>query len=460
MVKKDSPRIEKLKKKARKISISEGIFASAKISFGERFVSPFAIAINASNPIVASITAITGLLWPLSQVFSSKLMEKYSRKKIILKAVAIESFSWLPFILIAILFSKGIILHALPLLMLFSFAIYIALSGISSPVWFSWMGDIVKEKNRGKWFSKRNLIMGFVSIILAISASFFLDYFKKIGITMIGFAILFGLAFICRLISYRHLKRQYEPKIKLKKGYYFSFWEFVKKSPKNNFGIFSIYRLIFTFTAAITSALLSIYLLRHLEFSYFEYMIIILAGTILSLFTLGLWGKIADKYGNYKTLCVASIILPTIPILWILHNSFWYLILVPSLVSGIGWAGLHLSERNFIYDNVSQEKRGLAISYYNMFWGIGLFLGASLGGILIKYVKIDFMEPIVAIFIFGGIARMLFVFWLLPKMKEIKKKQSFKSAKVLKEIIFKEAKPTITEEVSELMHIKEYLYTK
>jgi hypothetical protein len=42
---------------------------------------------------------------------------------------------------------------------------------------------------------------------------------------MFGFMILFGLALFGRLMSWRCFRKQYEPKIKLKKGYYFSFWD-------------------------------------------------------------------------------------------------------------------------------------------------------------------------------------------------------------------------------------------
>ena len=115
---KDSPKLKKLKHKARRISIKEGMFASAKTSFGDHYVSPFAIAINTSNPMIALLSAISGLLGPLSQIFGSKLIEKYSRKKIILKTVLIESLMWTPLVIIAFLFYKGIISTMLPLLLL------------------------------------------------------------------------------------------------------------------------------------------------------------------------------------------------------------------------------------------------------------------------------------------------------------------------------------------------------
>jgi len=104
--------------------------------------------------------------------------------------------------------------------------------------------------------------------------------------------------------------------------------------------------------------------------------------------------------------------------------KYFYLIFIPSALSGIAWAGIHLSETNFIYDNVSYQKRGLAISYYNMFWGIGLFLGASLGALLIKILDTNFIQPIILIFIIGALARAASVIWGLPKIKEIKKQKN------------------------------------
>lgn len=448
--------IKKLKHQARRLSIKEGIFSSGKSSFGDRFISPFAIAINASNSLVAMLSSIAGLLGPLSQLFSSRLIEKHSRKKIVAKAVFFEALMWLPLIVIAILFYKGILVNILPLLLLLAFSIYIIIANISFPSWFSWTGDIVDEKYRGRWFSKRNLIMGFVAVVLAILASFFLDYFKENNLIMLGFIILFSLALISRLICWKIFKKQYEPKIKIEKGYYFSFWDFLKRAPKNNFGKFTIFRGLLGFAGSICSPLLVVYLLRHLKFSYSIYMVIILTGTLLSLIVLELWGRIADKYGNYTVLGLTTILIPTIPILWILCPSPIYLVLIPSVISGTSWAGFNLAARNFIYDNVHQQKRGLAISYHDMLHGIGVFLGAALGALLIKVLTIQIIEPLILIFIISAVARMIIVFWWLPKMKEVRKTKKF-SSKALKHLILREVKPTVIEEAHEIVSIKDYL---
>ncbi len=363
--KKTDARIKKLKYKARGYSIRAGIFNSAKQSFGSYYISPFAVAINSSNALVAMLSSVAGLINPLSEIFGSRLIEKYSRKKILLKMIFLEILTWIPFILIAFLYSKNILTPALPFLLLLSFSLYSIFFGLGYPAWFSWMGDIIDEKKRGRWFSKRNFLIGIVSVILVISSSFLLDFFRENQMTMFGFGLLFSLALISRIFSQKAIKKQYEPEIKLKKGDYFSFFDFLLSARKNNFGKFALFRFFFTFSTSISSSLLVVYLLRNLNFSYASYMIIIFIGTGTSLFTIELWGKFLDKYGTYRTLCISSSLLVITPILWILHPSIIYLVFIPSTISGIAWAGMHLAEQNFVYENVRSQKRGLAISYYN-----------------------------------------------------------------------------------------------
>ncbi len=449
-------KFKELQHKSRRHSIKEGFFAQVQTSLGANYISPFAIAINASNSMVALLGSLIGLLGPLSQLFSSRLMEKYSRKSIILRAVLYESLMWIPFIIIGILFAKGTALDILPLLLVITFSLQIIIGNTGLPAWFSWIGDIVDKDYRGRWFAKRNLLLGFVGVVLAIISSFFLDYFKKQNLTMEGFIVLFILAMIGRLISWKCFKNQYEPKIKLKKGYYFSFWDFLINSTKTNFGKFCLYRAFLSFTMGIASPLFVVYLLRILEFSYTTYMVITMAGTFFSLLFLELWGKIADKYGNYNVIILTSFIIPTIPILWILSESPIYL-LIPSIIGAITWAGFLLSSGNFVYDNVSIERRGLIVSYYNMLIGIGIFLGAGLGAILIKYIDTTIIRPIIVVIIISAILRTLVVIFGLSKIKEVRKTKKFHGANTIKNIILKEAKLTIMEEAHQIMSIKRYI---
>ena len=445
---------------ARQYSIKEGIFSSAKTSFGDSYVAPFAIAIKASNSVVALLTSVLGILGPLSQVYGSKLIRKESRKKILIKTVFMEALMWIPFIAIAALFYFNIITNFLPISLLLFFGIYTIFQNLGHPAWFSWMGDIVEEKSRGIWFSKRNLIIGFASVIIAILAALLLDYFKKQSLELAGFSILFLLALVSRLISLNILKKQYEPKLKVKDKNYFSFWEFFVNAKNNNFGRFTIYRAMIALSSAICASLVAVYLIRDLGFSYINYMLVIMGGTFLSLFSMEIWGKFTDKYGNYKVIILSSIIIPIIPILWVLNPSIIYLLFIPSLIEGVAWAGMNLATGNFIYDNVSPQKRGLAVSYLNMMWGIGVFIGAIISALLIKFLNTSIVTPIIAIFIISAVARALVAVIGLSKIKEVRKMRKVGSAKNFFHVIFKGARPTLVHEVHEITSISHYLRMK
>jgi len=430
-----SETIIELRHKARRRFIKEGCFSSIKTSLGDSYITPFAIAINSSNFLIGMLSSVSGLVGPVSQWFSSRLIEKYKRKKIILAATLYEGLAWIPLILVAFLFYKGILTSLLPLLLLIFFSLYVIIANITNPVWFSWAGDLVDENYRGKWFSKRNFILGFVSIIFTIIAAFFLDFLKKQGQIIFGFIILFFLAMLARFISRSYFKKTYEPKLKLEKGYYFSFWQFIKGAPKNNFGRYVFFRTLMDFTVCIASPFFAVYMLRNLNFGYVTFMLVTLSQTFFGLLTIKQWGKFADKYGNCEVMKLTLVLISIFPFLWLISNSPIFLIFVPQLIGGIGWAGFNLAAGNFIYDSVSPQKRGLAVSYYNLLTGFGIFLGAGLGAILVKTLTITFMDKLLFIFLISGFARSASGLVMLPYIREVRKTEKFNSKRAIKSLI-------------------------
>jgi MFS family permease len=126
---------------------------------------------------------------------------------------------------------------------------------IAAPAWNSLMKDII-TKESGKYFGFRNRILGVTALVIMILASLLLNYFKEKQEVMIGFIILFSLAFLFRIVSFKILSKHYEPKLNLEKGYYFSFKDFIKESYKNNFGKFTLFIALIMFATSVASPFL------------------------------------------------------------------------------------------------------------------------------------------------------------------------------------------------------------
>jgi MFS family permease len=413
---------EKIEKEGTmKLSVREGASSSAMTGFGDSNITPFALALNASNFQIGLLSSSVGILAPISQVFGSRLLERFKRKNVIVNAVTLQALMWIPILVLGILYFKGYFQNNLAVFLILFYSLYAIFGAMAGPSWFSLMGDIVPEKIRGRYFSKRNKITGSVALLTTLTSAFFLDYFKTKGLVLIGFSILFFFACIFRLFSAKMFTKHYEPKLELSEGYYFGLWSFIKKMPSNNFGRFVMFIGFFNFAVMIGSPFFTVYMLRDLGFSYTTLVLVTLSASLFSLLTLPVWGKLSDRYGNREMMKFSLFVIPLICFLWAISPNPIYLIFVPQILNGMSWAGFNLSASNFIYDSVSPQRRGLCVAYYSVIGGIGTFFGALVGGILAQTLTINFMNKLLFIILISGVMRAIVPMIFLPRIKEVRK---------------------------------------
>ncbi len=419
---------DKLKEKASKISIMEGSAYAVSDGFGFRNITPYALALGASNSVIGILSSVPSFLGNLSQLFSLRLIGKYKRKSIVLFGVFLQALMWLLLLVPGFLyFYSNVNSSALLVVIYTSLVVFGAFAG---PSWSSWMRDIIPKKI-GEYFAKRNKIAGFISLFFMLLSGFILDYFKQTHI-FIAFIILFGFSFLFRSISGFFFTRQYEPEFKVSNERYFTFTEFVKRTPFNNFGKFTLFISLLTLAVAIASPFFSVYMLKELGFSYSVFMIINLADSLANLFSIKFWGKFADDYGNIKILRIAGIFTTLVPLLWIFSLLFmghfyllvFYLILINAL-SGFVWGGFNLASGNFVFNAVTRERHALCVSYFNVLNGFGVLIGALLGGLL-SSLNLGFwiFSGLLVVFIISFIARISIYLLFVFRLKEVAKVRS------------------------------------
>ena len=192
----ESPRKQHSKEKALKTSIVEGSAASFSFGTGSSYITPFALAIGANPLQIGFLSSFSGLLNPLAQVFGSRMMEKSSRKTLVLRFVFLQALMWIPIALLGLLYWKGLFQTYAVYALIGIYSLVVIFGGLSGPAWFSWMGDIVPPEEKGRYFAKRNRATGAVGMAAALMAAFLLDIFRTKGLALLGFTILFSLAFL------------------------------------------------------------------------------------------------------------------------------------------------------------------------------------------------------------------------------------------------------------------------
>ena len=439
VVRVNHPIVQKKINDSLNLSIREGSVSSVASGFGLSYLSPFALLLNATATQMGILYAITSLLPSLVQLKAIDLMKKFSRKKIVLDSVMVRTLLWIPIFLTGILFYIGTPHMAWILIALIGLCYIVP--AIANPAWFSWMGSLVPENERGIYFSRRNRASGLAGIITMIIGAIILDGSKKVGFyygdilgfTLIGFGLLFALSAGFKIYSWILLKKQYKPRLKIKKSDYFTFKDFLKKCSSTPFGRFTLFTSIFSVAVGISTPFWVVYMLRDLGLSYVWYMSITVASIIFQLIFLPLLGRMSDRFGNIKVISICSWLIAITPLMWIfsilIANDFAvkvYLLIAPSIVSGFGWAGYNLAVNNYVYDAVSSPKRGFGVSYMNLMVGLGAFIGASLGSLL-AWINVSFMNSILFIFGISTIVRFIVVIFGLRFLSEVRHVNKFSS---------------------------------
>ena len=436
VVRVDHPIVQKKIDKSLDLSIREGSAASVSAGLGLSYLSPFALLLNATATQMGILHAIISLLPSLVQLRVTMLIRKFSRKKIVLTAIMLRILTWVPIILVGVLFYIGMPHMSWALIVLIGVAY--SFSAIANPAWFSWMGSLVPEHRRGKYFSRRNRIAGFFGILTMIIGAIVLDGTKRvganlgdvIGFTLLGFGFIFVLSMIARIWSWLLLRKQYEPRLKVRKKDYFTFKQFLGKIRTTPFGRFCLFRFFFSFVVAVAGPFWVVYMLRDLGFSYVWYMAITVSAVVFQLMFLPLLGKFSDRFGNVKLMRVCSWMIATTALFWVLSSFIGnglvlklYLLFVPGIIGGFGWAGYNLAVNNYVYDAVGSRKRSFGLAYMNLMVGAGMFLGASFGSLL-AWADVSFMNSMVFIFAISMVGRgivSMFVIRLLREVRSVKK---------------------------------------
>jgi MFS family permease len=281
------------------------------------------------------------------------------------------------------------------------------------------MSDYLPATKRGRYFGWRNKVLGMVTISCLFLAGIILQAFKRAGLVLMGFGIIFGIATISRFISLYFLNRMYEPKMHRRPDSYFSFFDFLRRARSSNFARFVFFSASLHFSVYVAAPFFSVFMLRDLKFDYITYTVLISTVSITTILTINRWGINADKAGNLKVLRICALFIASLPLWWIINRHPVYLFFA-QVVSGFAWAGFNLCALNFIYDAVTPQKRIRCISYFYFFNGIAIALGSVAGGFLAERLPPLFGYRLLTLFLIASILRFAAVLILAGKIKEVR----------------------------------------
>jgi len=383
-----------------KFSFLDGAFYALMFGFGDTYFNPYAIFLKATNFEMGLLTALPGFFASLFQLKSPELTERTGRKSFMMFTVFVQAALYVPIIIIPFVTGSNTISYSMSL-----------------PAWSSIITQYLPRAKRGQYFSWRQKVCGFITIVATFGAGLILYLFPKSSV--LGFTIIMSVAMAARFVSWHFVGKMHEPRLAQKPEAYFSFWDFISRSKQSNFAKFVFFVGAINFAISMSGPFFAVYMLRELKFDYITYVVLSVLPTIALLLSIPAWGRHTDKAGCVQVIRFTTILLPVIPVLWLFSSSRVYLGFAQAF-SGFAWGGFNLAVSNFLFDAVTEEKRVRCVAYFNLIIGLGTFAGAILGGLIVSKLPPIFGSSLLTIFLLSGILRLVFKLIFVPKIKEVK----------------------------------------
>lgn len=408
------------------ISQKEAVSSSFMTATGDNFFNAFAVYLQATAMQISSLTAIPQFIGAFLQLLSVSLAHFVKRKKLVVVTATVQAL--VMFLLAALATAAWLGFPAVRWLIVFAI-LYHACLNIIQPHWRAWMGSLVPAQRRGVFFATRTRLTMVVSLLMFIFGGGVLTVSTNFGHTWLGFVCLFVAAGIGRFVSSRQLNAMHDPD----PHPHMSDPEVIRSTLKHcrealadrTFRQYSFFVAGMQAMVAISAPFFAVYMLNVLQWSYLQYSLNNVASIVMQFLTLGLWGRISDRYGNRLVLVVTSIILPTLPILWLVSENFYYLILV-QFISGLGWSGFNLSSANYLYDiRPHRSNFALYAALQSTTQAACVFAGALFGGWVATHsdgisaiLPFQLATPIFVVFITSFLLRSLVSLWFITNIKE------------------------------------------
>lgn len=359
-------------------SVADGTAFSVMVGLGETYFPAFVLALGLgeiASGLVASVPLLIGAILQLVSPYAVSWLG--SNRRWCITCVAIQGFSFVPLAL-------GALYGAMPIWAVFGAVSLYWGGGLGAgPAWNTWMETVVPFRVRAPFFAMRTRL-GQAGVLLGfIAGGLSLQYGKAQGNVLILFAIIFGIAGACRLLSARFLSGQTEPVSIHGRQKHVAFTELITRIRAGGSEGLLLYFLAVQIAVQISGPYFSPFMLRQLKISYLHFVALLATSFVAKILALPACGRLAAHFGARRLLWLGGIGIMPVSGLWLYANSFWALAAVQFLAGAV-WAAYELAMFLLFFETVRREERTSILTLFNLANSVALVIGAIIGGVVLK----------------------------------------------------------------------------
>lgn len=370
------------------------------VGMGESYFAAFALAAGMGEVAAGLVVSVPMLIGGLVQLLSRHAVRWCgNEKRWIVIGSTLQAMIFLPLI-VATWFGS------IPVWLFFAIISGYWASGLGAgPAWNGWISTLVPPVIRPRYFSRRTRLIQVSTFTSFLIGGSILALADRAHAPMFGFAILFSFAFLFRLLSVGFLASHREVKIKSHSLHRDS----ANLAPHFGYRLV-IYLISMQFFVQLSGPYFVPFMLKKLDFTYTQYVILMGATLIGKSVAMPLWGELVKKSNSRTLLLCGGLAIIPLSFMWTLSHHFAWLLLT-QCITGIAWSAYELGFFMVFMNDVPLTERSRLLTRYNFFNSIAWFSGAMIGGGILT-LGIASIASYHTLFILSGIGRLACVIML------------------------------------------------
>lgn len=372
----------------------------------ETFAIPAALALGAPNLAIAILGGLPLCLGALGQLaLSTMIRPGQPRRPFVLSGVVAQSA------MLLLCAGAGFVV-SVPAWWVFipAFIVFGISGNVISMFWISWMRDLTPPTLRGRIFAGRNRVFALVQLSCAFGLGLLSRNYTTERSPWAFFATIFALAGLCRSLSGLMLSRQYEPEREPQKT------SLRPVGARPEFMGFCVATALVQGATAISGPFFNVWFLRDLGFDYLSFSLCGVATLLGTLCFVPIWGRLADRVGNFRLLVGSAIAVSIVPLPYLVFDTpqaVWAL----NFYSGAVWSAYNLVHFNTLLESANPDAPERDIAFAIALTGIAVFVCGLIGGVLATRVAPVFGWQLRTVFLVSALGRIAVVFGLFLRLR-------------------------------------------
>ncbi len=376
-------------------SVGDGAAYGMMVGLGETYFSAFALALGLGEVYTGLLASLPMLVGSLLQLASPWGVRQFrSHRRWVILCSALQAVCFLPLIGAA-WFGQ---IDRVSLMLVAS--VYWAASLGGGPAWNSWIGTVVPVSIRPTFFARRSRLNQAMTCVGFLTGGFALQFGKQWGPegTAAMFIALFGVSFLCRVVSTWCLFRQSESPPEPKTLRDLSSTAIRVRLFTGDSGRLLMFAVLMQAGVYFAGPYFAPYMLKVLQMEYWEFAVLLGVSFVTKFLCLPFWGRFAHRFGAQRMLWIGAVGIVPLAGGWLISSNFIFLMALQAF-GGAAWGAYELAVFLLFFETIPPRERTGILTWYNVANSAALAVGSLLGGGLLEALDVT---PEAYLWVFAG----------------------------------------------------------